>query len=805
MLVLTHTSCLLNPIGCLLQPKPGSGSALSRHHLALETPALLGADGMPAASPLTLLPSGHSQAPSAQRALAPPPAAVAQLGATFDPFSPDARPLPGLLAALTPAALPPSHTHRAAPHVAQEPSSSISSDALAFVFRCLEAQELAAAARVSRAWRAAALNAWATTLSASVRLAPALPMSGRRALEEIMRRAPNLEHLALVVTPGEKLTDGDLCTVVNAACAPRLKTLALTVEPTSFLSAAPLDPSQSPASPGPVLMSQGSEACNPSGAGTTLPPSRCWSITSQRMQSWVNEYLPALQELAIDGGAAGDGPSELMLASRSLRSLRVAGCTALVALDLKCSALEDISLQLGMDDRAPLCVNDYRTTRYMPLVSGSSQVSGPQGAAARLMRRVAESSLPRLRRVHVAGPWVTDKALEALVSGEPSQWTALCVNHAPQVTADGVTKAAIACRSLVHLDLSGCCAVSDDALSQLAAFLPGLQLLYLAHCQLLSRSAVQLVVEKLPHLRLLDLGFSLVDKPRGGGLAERNAHFDRLFSYQNDLSSPPSAPCYPLSQSPARIPSVYPAGSPPQSGARGNAFRSPGALLAATPLMGPGSVRDSDPFRSLGQPSSALPPAMRLPGVAAHISHGSVSISGAQHSTPVAPAVVGKLGSCKRSLLNEFDPTAVGASQTLELRSASLRALSLWGCTKIRALKLDCPGLVRLNVNQCRALEPQRVDIQAPLQTVTAAGSASGVPEKLRALMRRAQAPSPIVISPGLRSPPSAERAAGATRGKRGLFNSSADAPALRAAKRIRKQSSRRDGSDPFSDSDDDL
>ncbi|RAL42167.1 hypothetical protein DM860_011950 [Cuscuta australis] len=63
------------------------------------------------------------------------------------------------------------------------------------------------------------------------------------------------------------------------------------------------------------------------------------------------------------------------------------------------------------------------------------------------------------------------------------------------------------------------------------------------------------------------------------------------------------------------------------------------------------------------------------------------------------------------------------AYQKLIIKHSRLKKLSLWGCSGLDALYLNCPELVDLNLNCCRNLKPERLSIQCPnLGSVHASG-----------------------------------------------------------------------------------
>ncbi|MQL80762.1 hypothetical protein Taro_013214 [Colocasia esculenta] len=61
--------------------------------------------------------------------------------------------------------------------------------------------------------------------------------------------------------------------------------------------------------------------------------------------------------------------------------------------------------------------------------------------------------------------------------------------------------------------------------------------------------------------------------------------------------------------------------------------------------------------------------------------------------------------------------------QKLIIKHGRLRKLSLWGCSGLDALHLNCPELNDLNLNSCRNLHPERLLLQCPnLEKVHASG-----------------------------------------------------------------------------------
>ncbi|XP_010936233.2 F-box/LRR-repeat protein 17 [Elaeis guineensis] len=79
----------------------------------------------------------------------------------------------------------------------------------------------------------------------------------------------------------------------------------------------------------------------------------------------------------------------------------------------------------------------------------------------------------------------------------------------------------------------------------------------------------------------------------------------------------------------------------------------------------------------------------------------------------------GELGRCQKSPMPKPQPIY----QKLIIKHGCLRKISLWGCSGLDALYLNCPELNDLNLNSCTNLHPERLLLQCPnLEHVHASG-----------------------------------------------------------------------------------
>ncbi|WJX12070.1 hypothetical protein P8452_02609 [Trifolium repens] len=78
-------------------------------------------------------------------------------------------------------------------------------------------------------------------------------------------------------------------------------------------------------------------------------------------------------------------------------------------------------------------------------------------------------------------------------------------------------------------------------------------------------------------------------------------------------------------------------------------------------------------------------------------------------------------------------------NQKLIIKHSRLKKLSLWGCTGLDALYLNCPELIDLNLNSCRNLHSERLLLQCPtLQNVHASGCQDMLIEAIQSQVRSA-------------------------------------------------------------------
>ncbi|TKY62397.1 F-box/LRR-repeat protein 17 [Spatholobus suberectus] len=116
----------------------------------------------------------------------------------------------------------------------------------------------------------------------------------------------------------------------------------------------------------------------------------------------------------------------------------------------------------------------------------------------------------------------------------------------------------------------------------------------------------------------------------------------------------------------------------------------------------------------------------------------NVTSSGIQFATAQLPHL--ELMDCGMTICepNSYNPTADEnncklrktsitnlhlTNQKLIIKHSCLKKLSLWGCSGLDALYLNCPQLNDLNLNSCRNLHPERLLLQCPsLENVHASG-----------------------------------------------------------------------------------
>ncbi|GMN48899.1 hypothetical protein TIFTF001_018072 [Ficus carica] len=115
----------------------------------------------------------------------------------------------------------------------------------------------------------------------------------------------------------------------------------------------------------------------------------------------------------------------------------------------------------------------------------------------------------------------------------------------------------------------------------------------------------------------------------------------------------------------------------------------------------------------------------------------NITSSGIQFATAQLPQL--ELMDCGMTICDPNSPTADESNgcelqttstakvqlihQKLIIKHNRLKKLSLWGCSGLDALYLNCPELNDLNLNSCRNLHPERLVLQCPiLESVHASG-----------------------------------------------------------------------------------
>ncbi|GKA10685.1 F-box/LRR-repeat protein 17 [Tanacetum coccineum] len=81
--------------------------------------------------------------------------------------------------------------------------------------------------------------------------------------------------------------------------------------------------------------------------------------------------------------------------------------------------------------------------------------------------------------------------------------------------------------------------------------------------------------------------------------------------------------------------------------------------------------------------------------------------------------------------------------QKLFIKHARLKKLSLWGCSSLDSLYLNCPNLSELNLNSCKALVPEKLVLQcSKLESVHAVGCPDVVVQAVQTQVSNDPAPS---------------------------------------------------------------
>ncbi|CAI5530720.1 unnamed protein product [Closterium sp. Naga37s-1] len=531
----------------------------------------------------------------------------------------------------------------------------------------LPPRDLLSASSCCRRWRRLAAEIWGNVEAAALSLdaTPSLATDALVYVPFMLRRCPRLVHLSLQAA---RCVDDRLLHHI-AAEQPNLESLVIRTAP--------------------------NVACHVTDNGMAALLHGCASLRAVDMDGCI--ALPSLT-----------------VTSQSLTALTLSACARLSRLSLACPAMQRLSLSLLPAPAPPSPAPPARTCSQTH-AHASAQMSGDPAHAEAVIGHVASLAAP-LERLHIASPYTTDSMVAALVRAHGSSLCALSITHSlsltdgtptrpsPPTTAlahhlsspffppstlmfrlpfaslhshpfplmrplhtprapvrpspvppharasEGVADICRACPHLQHLDLSASPNLSDAALHAISASLShSLTHLLLAACPGITPRGVQALVQRLPNLELLDVGRSLL----------------------------PRAPSpSPTLASAASTTSAMGAAGGGVDGWRGN---------------GGGQWGDvgGDYQGEMGMGMDGGMGGVGGEGSNGYMGGGDGGGMGASSATGTTRGVA-----------------AGGEGRRLELRSNSLRKLSLWGCSLLQTLVLDCPQLEHLNVNLCTALHP---------------------------------------------------------------------------------------------------
>ena len=80
-----------------------------------------------------------------------------------------------------------------------------------------------------------------------------------------------------------------------------------------------------------------------------------------------------------------------------------------------------------------------------------------------------------------------------------------------------------------------------------------------------------------------------------------------------------------------------------------------------------------------------------------------------------------------------YEHPSSAAPLILQASSPSLKQLSLWGCSALKGIQLECPHLSEMNLNSCTGLSPEHSKLSCPeLKTIFTEGVLPEVRECVR-------------------------------------------------------------------------
>ncbi|GAQ77814.1 Leucine Rich Repeat family protein [Klebsormidium nitens] len=626
-------------------------------------------------------------------------------------------------------------------HLASHPSRrsgihSLPESCLLRILAKLPPCTLALSALVSRRWHSCSDAIWPLVERADLVLNNGSPKPGQvsaalgasRHVTEVLQKCVGLRRLVLTVTG--RIEDAVLSAI--ATCRPELTDLEIRV-----------------ANNGVNVIS---------GAAIGLLLARC-------------QFLRVLK---LDGCRC---VSRVKVSSQTLTTLWLTGCDRLLFLEMDCPQMRELALDL-----------------IPPPGFGAPSAAHRDAAAATLLALLKQVRAlgARLERFHLSSPFLSDRAVATIFARNFSNMRALSLTQAPELTDFGVDVIVRTCPNIELLDLSGS-TVTDVGLHHLATrYAESLRSLLIAGCSKVTSDGLAAAVAGLRQLVLLDCGYVFTEST---ALSQRRLRqpLPDVSRETRPLTQKPHNPSLRLSD--VRSPNVQtpttrmrisnlqsrPRESPESRphGLRNPQFRTPDRQIPNLQTPDPGAGVRRNPVAQRGALFQPGPQAAGIPRecadeeavVASNRSRppietvdddsppekkqktqiGNVGVTSGRNNEldnnlplfaeeSVPPQELSQMSDTipapNPSL--QSDPSANDPLQSvrpgeLSIRSETLSKLSLWGCSDVRTLELECPALAELNLTSCTGLTPGNISLRCwGLARVHAAGCKGGVAEAIQ-------------------------------------------------------------------------
>ncbi|KAK7284079.1 hypothetical protein RJT34_18816 [Clitoria ternatea] len=226
-------------------------------------------------------------------------------------------------------------------------------------------------------------------------------------------------------------------------------------------------------------------------------------------------------EISVSDSAAnritGDELSRFVTDKKSLKSLKMEGCSNLVGFVLSSSSLST----LWLSDLHSLSKTVFNCPQLREISLEFSHQANDSTDLTTMVEGLGRTC-PRLQNIHISSMRLSHAAVLALTASQLRGLRMLSLVLGSQITDASVAAISSSYPNLELLDLSGS-GVSDSGIGMICnVFSETLTRLLLALCSNVTSSGIQFATAQLPHLELMDCGMTICEPNSDNPTADEN-------------------------------------------------------------------------------------------------------------------------------------------------------------------------------------------------------------------------------------------------------------------------------------------